>query len=157
MEFTEEQVREFQNLFETIDLEHKGFLNEAELRQLLLEFEIDESFAPPLLRILSHNAEGVEFNDILNFFKVLNTGNIKDFFRLLFSAIDEDNDQTLGVQDITSFAELVGDNLSEDEVSEIMKQCDINNDGKVNFDDFWRWYKQQHGISNGDENLELSL
>lgn len=152
MEFTDEQIVELRNVYDTIDSDHKGFLDEAELRKLLLEFEIDESFAPPMLRILSHDAEGVKFDDILHFFEVLISGDIKNFFKLLFSAIDGDNDQTLGVQDITSFGELVGDNLTEDEVSEIMKQCDYNGDGKVNFEDFWKWYKHQHGISNGEEN-----
>ena len=155
MEFTPDQIDELRKVFSEIDVDNNGVLDEPELRKLLLEFEIDESFAPPMLRILRKNHEdGVRFDDLINFFKILMSGDTKKFFKLLFSAIDGDNDQTLGLEDITSFAELVGDKLTEEEVKEIMTQCDYNGDGKVNFSDFWKWYKQQHGISSEEDESE---
>ena len=52
MEFNETQVDELKKLFDQNDVDRDGKLNESELRKLLLDFEIDESFAPAMLRIL---------------------------------------------------------------------------------------------------------
>ena len=149
MDFNQEQINELKKVFDQIDVKKEGVINEEGIKNRLLEFEIDDSFAPALSRIFRRN-EGIRFEDLLEFLRVLISGNTMKFFQVLFSGIDNDNDKALGLNDLTSFGHIVGEELTDEEAREIMKQCDYNGDGTVNFSDFWKWYKQQHGIT--DEN-----
>ena len=151
MEFSERELLELKKVFGAESLTEEG------LRSLLLDFEMDESFAPAMLRILmdqNSKTESVEFDSLIKFFKVLTSGNIKEFFKLLFSAIDVNGDGTLGPDDLVQFATLVNDALTRQEALSIVQQCDMNSDGKVGFDDFWKWYKTEHGIDDTDDEDE---
>ena len=159
--FSEQQKPEIDKVLQKLGIDINQKLGENEIRLLLNEFEIDESFAPALRLILSNSQcedkdeENGDYSKtkidaaadiIINFFNILTSGEIKDFFRMLFKAIDRDNDGELDVKDINYFGNLVGENISEEEAKDIM-QSDINNDGKVAFEDFWRWYQNQRGFS----------
>lgn len=152
-EFTEEQKESLRALFRDSDVDKNGFLDQDELRKLLLEFEIDSSFAPAMLRILMGNKRegGVKFDDIINFFEIIFSGDLKVFFQLLFQAIDTNGDGRLNADDLVSFGQLVGDSVSETDARDIIEQCGHPQDGTVNFDDFWRWYRVQHGAGDDDD------
>lgn len=164
MEFTEAQVAELRKLFEQNDDDRDGKLNEDELRKLLLDFEIDESFAPAMLRILVRKSSssgdgkpeanaGAEFDDIMNFFQVLLSGDLREFFKQLFTAIDMNGDGELGMEDLQAFARMVNDNLTDQDAQQILEQCDVNGNGKVRFDDFWKWYKDGHGLQDDTDRV----
>lgn len=171
MEFNETQVDELKKLFDQNDVDRDGKLNESELRKLLLDFEIDESFAPAMLRILirkdadsgnpaasgHHEANvGAKFEDIMNFFQVLLSGDLREFFKQLFAAIDMNGDGELGMEDLQAFARMVNDNLTDQDAQQIIEQCDVNRNGKVKFDDFWKWYKDLHGLTEETDRQECS-
>lgn len=160
MELNEEQTEKLREIFKQNDIDGNGRLSEPELRVLLSEFDIDESFAPALLRIFvgtkkdkenSDVANGVSFENLLEFFKVLISGNIRDFFRMLFNAMDTNNDGGIDVNDLISFSGLVGDKLTDEDANDIIEQCDLNKDGKVQFEDFWKWYCSTHPNVNEEE------
>ena len=153
MQLNEEQTQKLHNIFKQNDIDKNGKLSEPELRKLLSEFDIDESFAPALLRIFvgtkkdqenSDVSSGVSFENLLEFFNVLISGNVESFFRMLFNAMDTNNDGGIDMNDLIFFSGLVGDKLTNEDANDIIEQCDLNNDGKVQFDDFWRWYCSTH-------------
>ena len=148
MEFSAEQIKALRELFEQ-DADGKGRLDMNGLRKLLVDFDIDESFAPAMLRVLSGSdkGNGIQFEDMLKFFEVIMSGNLKGFFRQLFKAIDTNGDGSLCSDDLKAFGELINDPLTQQDADLIRDECDMNGDGKVNFDDFWKWYKTQHGLT----------
>ena len=151
MQLNEEQTEKLRSIFAQNDIDKNGKLYEPELRKLLSEFDIDESFAPALLRIFvgtNNVSNGVTFENLLEFFNVLMSGNIEDFFQMLFNAMDSNNDGGIDMNDLITFSGMVGDKLTDEDAKEIIEQCDLNKDGKVQFDDFWRWYCATHPNTN---------
>ena len=153
MQLNEEQTEKLHSIFAQNDIDKNGRLSEPELRKFLSEYDIDESFAPALLRIFVGSnknknkddvVKGVSFENLLKFFNVLISGSIKDFFQMLFNAMDTNNDGGIDVNDLISFSGLVGDKLTDEDANDIIQQCDVNKNGKVLFEDFWRWYCITH-------------
>ena len=125
MQFNEEQIEKLRGIFAENDIDKNGRLSEPELRKFLSEYDIDESFAPALLRIFVGSdkskgdvVNGVSFENLLEFFNVLISGNIKDFFRMLFNAMDTNNDGGIDVNDLISFSGLVGDKLTDEDAND---------------------------------------
>lgn len=134
------------NLFDRLDTDNDGKLHEAEIRTLLSEFDIDESFAPALIKIFSgdgENNQAASFADITEFISTLSFGDPKDFFERVFNAMDSNRHGYIDENDLISFSSLVGDPLSQEEAKDIIAKCS-NQDQKVRFDDFWQWYSTQH-------------
>ena len=176
MDFDEQQRQLLHEVFSKFDNEKKGYLNEMELRNLLSEFEIDQSFAPSMLRIFSGTNKSssssmdddfisssspddtdvtdssnsstdssttyVSFEDIIQFFKVIITGDTQQFYQMLFSAIDSNNDNRINKNDLVEFSRLFGDELSEEVADSIIKDCEPDNSGSIMFDKFWSLYNK---------------
>lgn len=154
---SEQQKQQIITLFNESDQDKSNSLNEEELRKLLFEFEIDESFAPVMLRIIASFSQGrdVKLQDIMQFFEVLYEGDMKGFFKLVFSGIDDNRDGSLDYKDLISFGALLDDAISEEDAKSIIRQCDSDGNGRVEFDDFWNWFKTQHNIQEHTDDLCL--
>lgn len=139
MNICETQINMLQTLFQNFDQDNKGYLIEKELRCLLTEFEIDESFAPLMLRLFScsenssdeqkDNTEQqkITFNNFIAFFKILLSGDMKSFFNLIFTAIDFDRNGKIGIEELIEFSTLIGDSLTEQEAKYILRECSKKN------------------------------
>ena len=57
--------------------------------------------------------------------------------REAFGAFDEDGDGYLDVHDVQSFFEALGETLTVHETAELIKLVDKNDDGLVDFDEFF--------------------
>ena len=196
MDFDEQQRQLLYEVFSKFDREKKGYLNEMELRNLLAEFEIDQSFAPSMLRIFSGTSKScssssssldddfsstsspsidtdisdspinssdftktyVSFEDIIQFFKVIITGDTQQFYQMLFSAIDSNNDNRINKTDLVEFSRLFGDELSEEAADNIINDCKPDINGSIMFDNFWSLYSKPNTFSrNGSfENLLMN-
>lgn len=190
MDFDEQQRQLLYEVFSKFDHEKKGHLNEMELRNLLAEFEIDQSFAPSMLRIFSGSSKScssstdddfvstdsdvcystsssgddscstilVSFEDIIQFFKVIITGDTQQFYQMLFSAIDSNNDNRINKNDLVEFSRLFGDELSEEAADSIINDCEPDNSGSIMFDKFWSLYNKPNAYnrSNSFENLLMN-
>lgn len=138
MNICETQILMFHTLFQKFDLGNKGYLVENELRDLLIEFDIDGSFAPLMLRLLScleYNGEQkdnseikkITFDNFLAFFRILVSGDKKNFMNLIFSAVDHDKNGKIGVEELIDFSTLIGDSLTEQEAKVILRECSKTN------------------------------
>jgi Ca2+-binding EF-hand superfamily protein len=121
------------------------------MKALLHEFEIDTSFAPAMMRILNgQRASGaVEFDQLRDFLTTLVSRNTHNFLKMLFEAIDIDKDGYLQKDDVVGFAKLMNDNMDEEDAKRIVRLCDNDGDGKLRFDEFWKWYRMEHGVVDG--------
>ncbi|KAK8878361.1 Rhomboid- protein 3 [Tritrichomonas musculus] len=195
MDFDEQQKQLLYEVFSKFDCEKEGYLNETELRNLLVEFEIDQSFAPSMLRIFagtnksrsnsidyefsssgsdyqidsssldsnasdsSSNSDSsisyVSFEDIIEFFKVIITGDTQQFYQMLFAAIDSNNDSRINKNDLVEFSRLFGDELSEEAAAKIITDCEPDINGSIQFDNFWSLYSKPESFTrnNSFENL----
>ncbi|KAI5530892.1 EF-hand family [Trichomonas vaginalis G3] len=145
MNFSETQINTLRKIFDEQAQPGQSSINEEGLRKLLIDLDIDESFAPPMLRIISgsNNNGKIEFDQFLTFFQILLSQNIKQFFELLFNAIDGNSDGKLLAGDIVEFGKLIGDEITSEEADQIIMQCDLDKSGSIEFNDFWKWFSEE--------------
>ena len=146
MSLTDEQKHLLKSIFDEQTNKSGGTLNEEGLSKLLLDFDIDESFAPPMLRIMSGSdgSSKIEFDTFLSFFEILISQDIKLFFEKLFHAIDLNDDGKLMAPDLIEFGKLIGDTITKEEADQIIIQCDLDGSGSIEFEDFWIWFTERH-------------
>ena len=123
-------------------------LAENELSKLLIDFEVDESFAPAMQRIISSFSQGntVNYSDILKFFALLMPGNMYKFFEHLALAIDSDKDHKLNWKDLVDFGQLLNDPISEEDAKAIIRQCNNQETDIISVDAFVNWFKTTHNL-----------
>jgi Ca2+-binding EF-hand superfamily protein len=112
-------------IFHENDSNGDGFLAGPEMDQVLADLGINRSFGRVLHRVLAKHDRGVSFEDVLDFFSILVSGNIRRFYRSLFEAMDFDGDGNLGTEDIISFSTLMNEEIGVSEAEQILKECGV--------------------------------
>ena len=86
------------------------------------------------------------------------TGDTQQFYQMLFLAIDSNDDNRINKYDLVEFSRLFGEELSLEEAGKIIKDCVPDNDGSIEFNNFWQLYSQPETINrnNSLENLKLN-
>jgi Ca2+-binding EF-hand superfamily protein len=154
-----EQIDSLQEVFsKTCRLSH-GRVDERAVQGFLVDFGVDEEFTPAIARILSPQSPDVVFERLIDFFEILVSGSAYRFHKMLFSLMDSDNDNLVCASDLVNFGCLIKSDLSEDEADEMIRACRPRKPGAMQFEEFWNWYKEQHGIDLDfdEEEDDLSL
>ena len=55
----------------------------------------------------------------------------------VFKLFDVDKTQEISLENMKRISEEVGDNLTDEELRDVIKRCDINRDKKCTFEDFY--------------------
>jgi Ca2+-binding EF-hand superfamily protein len=119
--------------------------------QLLTDFGIDGWMKAALWRVLSNGKKRIAFDDVLEFFTVITSGNVRQFSRWLFEAMDMNRDGRVCSDDLVKFTGLLNETIDSSEASEILKNCGVPETGSLGFEDFWGWYRMEHGIQGTEE------
>lgn len=64
----------------------------------------------------------------------------KEALKKIFDNFDKDKSGFIELKELSLVSKELGDELKPDEVSNIMKELDINNDGRISFNEFWDWW-----------------
>lgn len=64
----------------------------------------------------------------------------KEALKKIFENFDKDKSGFIDLKELSSVSKELGDELKPEEVSKIMKELDINKDGRISFDEFWDWW-----------------
>lgn len=134
-----EQIRE---AFSVFDKDNDGFITlkelgtvmrslgqnptESELHELIREYDKDES----------GTIDFTEFFDLM--YKKMKETEMEKEILEIFEALDRDGNGVLSGLEIQSIMELVGVSLSDDQVADLIKQADLDEDGSLNFNEFFR-------------------
>jgi len=104
---------------------------EAELQDLVNDEEIDEKG-----RI---NCE--TFIKIVD--KQLRTTDSEEELLEVFKIFDKDGSQLISTKKLLDVFKKIDENIKEEEVLQMMKECDIDKDGYLNFEEFCRMVKNK--------------
>ena len=61
----------------------------------------------------------------------------------VFKLFDTDNTAFISVENLKQISEEVGDNLTEEELQDVLNRCDIDADTKCTFEDFYNVITQK--------------
>merc|ERR1711881_208645 len=80
----------------------------------------------------------LEFNEFYELLTARFSENTtKDELQRVFTLFDTDKTGEISLANIKAIAEIVCDNVSDDELGDIVLKNDLDSDGKLTFDDFY--------------------
>ncbi len=152
-QLTEEQFLEVKEAFNVFDSEQSGGLDARELKAALSALNVKIS-KDEIRQIYSEF--GKDIKDKINqeeFIEIvtprLPDRHTKDYIKMIFKYFDLDNNEKISLRNLKKIAQEIGENLSDEELKEILEEADRDNDGFIGFEDFYRIMKKR-----GDDPLE---
>ena len=146
----EEVFAEYQDLFDSYDLNKNGKIERKEMKTILkklgkegTEEEIEQIWKS-MNKIESDST--ISFNDFIEFIKRFNlsknTMSTDDIINA-FEIFDKNHDGTLSINEFKHILMDLGQKFSEDEVNEIITEIDLDNNGKINYREFVEFWQEQ--------------
>merc|ERR1711907_320991 len=121
----EEQVMEIKDAFDLFDRDRSGEITVGEMLEAMRSLDKDGSGA-------------LEFNEFYELLTARFSENTtKEELERVFKLFDTDGTGQISVANMRAVADQVGDQVSDDELGDIVLKNDMNNDGQLTFDDFY--------------------
>ena len=139
--FTDDEVAQLRKGFDQMDKDHSGFLDEEEIKSFLEEVGMEPEYARLIMRVFDVNKDGqISFDEFREFMKAMAQleRDPKKLYRMLFDAIDEDNNGSIDVEEMVEFAKCLGVELSGAEAEAAFKEIDKRSNGLIDFDELCR-------------------
>ncbi|KAK3786192.1 hypothetical protein RRG08_020335 [Elysia crispata] len=143
-DISEEERKEIREAFEILDEDGDGKLSLDEMRTLLQSqfMTFTDAQANALLAELDTDKSGtIEYDEFEQY--VIDNGLSKptpeEFgseMREAFEMFDTDNNGYIDAEEFKTFMMTLGDQMTEEQVSEMMKEVDTNGDGKIDYKEF---------------------
>lgn len=121
---------QFAKLFDLMK-EEGAECTEAELQDLVNDEEIDEK----------GRIDCETFIKIVN--KQLSSSDTEEELREVFNIFDKDGSKLISTKKLLDVFKKIDENIKEEEVLQMMKECDIDGDGYLNFKEFCRMVKNK--------------
>ena len=81
----------------------------------------------------------IDFNEFLDMMTArISENNTEDDLRRVFKLFDEERDNQISVENLKKVARELGEDISDEELNEIIKRADLDGDGKLGFEDFYQ-------------------
>ena len=139
--FSPAELEGFRNVFNQIDVSHDSRLTEDELRDFMQRCGMDTRFIKAILKVFDGNKDStLSFEEFLQYLDACNQTehDPRYLFRLIFKAVDTDNNNELSVDELLVFVALCGQPMEKSDVIQELKKLDIDSNGQINFDELCR-------------------
>ena len=141
-DFTKKEVGEIREAFDLFDKQGKGIVNIKQMIKYLEDLKVDESYPTVfklMLRLDEEFPRGASFKEFMEhaqfFFGDIETG---PGLTRLFELIDYGKNDYVSIQDFERVAREIGENISRDEIIEIVEDFYECPDHKVDVDSFYQ-------------------
>merc|ERR1711937_468184 len=137
----EEQVMEIKDAFDLFDKDRSGEITVGEMLDAMrsLGYDTEHGEAAEHVKNLDKDGSGAlefgEFYELLTARFSENTS--KEELQRVFALFDTDKTGNISLANMRAIADQVGDQVTDDELGDIVLKNDMNNDGQLTFDDFY--------------------
>ena len=144
-QLTEEQIGFFKEAFNLFDKDGKGFINTYELASVLRSLGQNHTEAE-LQKIISEiDSDGngsIDFPEFLTIMarKMKENNNKDEEIHEIFKVFDKEGNGFISVAELSHVMISLGEEITEEEVKEMIKEADIDGDGQVSYEDFKKFY-----------------
>jgi len=138
----ERRLQDLRRAFDLFDTDGSGTISPLELARVMRSLgqnptkqEINE-----MMSGFDENSDGeIDFDEFLKLYAgSMNSADDEEFIAWAFEAFDKDNSGKLSADEIRDVIRCMGDELTEEEVAEIMDRGDTDGDGLLSFQEFTR-------------------
>ncbi|XP_008835071.1 calmodulin-like protein 5 [Nannospalax galili] len=140
--FTKEQVDEFHTAFSRFDKNGDGHINVQELGDVMkqLNKNLSEEELKELISRVDTDGDGtISFDEFLAAMAKYASGGIAEKeLRAVFSVFDQNGDGHISVDELKQAMTQLGEKLSQEELDAMIREADVDKDGKVNYEEFVR-------------------
>ena len=143
---SEEKISELSTTFNLFDKNKKGKINIKELQSILKKLKFQNEEFPYklelkyLIDIVDKDKDGdINYNEFLDLMwnKIIQNDSEEEILEV-FKVFDRDNNGYVSKDDIKDVLGYLGENLEKDELDELMKDFDDDQDMELNYEEFKR-------------------
>lgn len=146
LELTEEQKQEIKEAFDLFDTDGSGTIDAKELKVAMraLGFEPKKEDIKSMIAQVDKNGTGtIDFNDFLTIMsQKMSDKDTKEEILKAFRLFDDDETGKISFKNLKRVAKELGENLTDEELQEMIDEADRDNDGEVNQEEFLRIMKK---------------
>ncbi|KAL7752820.1 hypothetical protein RI367_001823 [Sorochytrium milnesiophthora] len=147
-ELSAEQKQEIREAFDLFDTDGSGSIDSKELKVAMraLGFEPKKEEIKKMIAEIDKNGSGsIDFGEFLE----LMTGKMaerdsREEILKAFKLFDDDNTGKISFKNLKRVAKELGENLTDEELQEMIDEADRDGDGEINEDEFCRIMKKTH-------------
>jgi len=136
-------------MFNTFDKNADGFINIKETESILKKLKLDSDFNENYESLSNENNE-ISFDNYIELLKQLGLfgkgESEEDNNELIesFKFFDKNNDGTISIKEMKYILTFLGDKMDEDEVNDIFKKIDLNDNGSINYTEFVQFWNKNN-------------
>ncbi|XP_065827890.1 calmodulin-like [Oscarella lobularis] len=134
---SEEEVKQFKQAFSLFDKNNDGNITTEELKTVLkaLGHYPNEAELEAMVEEVDADGNGtIEFEEFLVMMSKQMASD--DYIRAAFDAMDRNGDGYIDPIELKQVMENFGEQLSDDDVEEMIREADVDGDGRVDFEEF---------------------
>ena len=139
---SEEKITEFKAAFELFDKDRDGAINNKELGTVMrnLGQNPSEEELKQLIREVDLNGDGtIDFKEFLCLMlKKMNDTDIDEELQDAFRHFDMDKDGYITPHELRNGMINIGEEYTPEEAEEMIKEADLDNDGKIDYNEFMK-------------------
>ncbi|KAJ4762489.1 hypothetical protein LUZ62_072864 [Rhynchospora pubera] len=137
---THEQIADHREAFSLFDKDNDGFITKQELATVIRQLgqnPSDEDVQEMISEVDTDGNGTVDFSEFLSLMeKKLKETDSEDELREAFKVFDKDNNGFISASELRTVLMNLGENISDAEVDEMIKEADANGDGQVDYAEF---------------------
>ena len=139
---TEDEVLEIKEAFDLFDTDHSGEIDVGELKQALMNLGIDtknQTLQNMLADIDKNGNANIDFDEFIDMMtaKMSDKDTREDLEKVFELFLGDDNSDKIDIRHLKRVCEELNENMSDDELNEMIVRADSDRDGNVTFEDFY--------------------
>lgn len=145
-ELGEDQKKDIKEAFDLFDTEGNGFIETKELKVAIraLGFEPKKEEIKKMIAEIDKESTGkLSYEDFLQLMTIkMAEKDTKEEILKAFRLFDDDDSGKISFKNLKRVAKELGENLTDEELREMIEEADLDGDGEVNQDEFLRVMKK---------------
>merc|ERR1739845_283124 len=140
LNLNDEQVREFKDAFDIFDEDNSGTVSTSELASVMktLGQDIDEKEVGVMISEVDSDGSGeIDFSEFCTLMARQMEKSDPEFeYKKAFKIFDKRGDGFIDEAELKHVMTNIGEDMSEHEIKAMMKEADLDNDGKLTYEEF---------------------